>query len=242
MLKVRIFLWALLQKESKMISKLITQLVSLLKALKLKYRQYRYKRLENKIYSGPGQHVQYIIHGNYRLTITRFKTGPNSWAYTEGVVTEEESGEEIARVRRNYSSFWYTFVLGHNDGHDYLLCGENYQGQTVIQLDTHKRVDYLPTEAKQGWGFCWADAQISPDKDYLLVDGCYWAAPYQLNVYNFKNPMELPYKQIEVCDEGEMANAKWNDDSTISYTLVTYDDETNEEKQEDKTWTPHLPT
>jgi hypothetical protein len=73
--------------------------------------------------------------GKYRLVVTSYTTG------TLGVITRVADGEEIARVDRNYHSFEHTWIEDHPSGHDYLVCGEDYQGQTVIELDTGARGD-----------------------------------------------------------------------------------------------------
>lgn len=139
--------------------------------------------------------VETLICGKYKLVVTPYKVGKGYWDYTEGVVYNQQN-EIIATIQRNYSSFWYCFIEDHIDGHDYLLCGADYQGQTVIQLDTGQRVDYIPKAAKHGMGFCWIETkQISPTN--ILVTGCYWAFPTETLVVDFTNPMVLPYPIIE---------------------------------------------
>lgn len=106
-------------------------------------------------------------------------------------VVRDAAGQILATINRNYSSFPHLFVEGHPNGHDYLVCGENYQGQTVIELDTLKRVDYLPKMAQLGFGFCWADMHVPEnDKTVLFVIGCYWAAPYETVIYDFSHPLD----------------------------------------------------
>jgi hypothetical protein len=105
-------------------------------------------------------------------------------------------------VRRNYSAFPFTWCEDHPTGHDYLVCGEDYQGQTIIELDTGRRADYLPAQAEQGTGFCWAQHYLAPSKEVLIVDGCYWACPYELVAFDFSRPLELPYEELH----------RWNGD------------------------------
>ena len=134
--------------------------------------------------------------GRYVLTIEPLDMGKGVWEYTRGIV-KTKSGKKIVVVARNYSSFPFAFVEHHEDGHDYLICGENYQGQTIIQLDTGKRVDYLPSSATKGHGFCWANIYPSPDGKILAVEGCYWAAPYEIIFYDFSKPMMLPFVTLD---------------------------------------------
>lgn len=147
---------------------------------------------EQKTYTSPS--------GRYRLQVTPYETGKGYWNLTEGIVFGPPSKDVpsgiIEVVQRNYAHFWHCWVEPHSDGHSYLLCGEDYQGQTVIQLDTGKRIDYLPKEAKKGWGFCWIAVEPIED-DQLIVDGCYWGAPEERLIVDFSKPMELPYPVVD---------------------------------------------
>ena len=127
--------------------------------------------------------------GKFKLVTSRFETGPNTWAYAQGKVYAMGSDIPIAVVNRNYGAFPFLFVEDHPNGHSYLICGEDYQGQTVIELDTGLRRDYLPEEAHDGGGFCWASYTFHADSKLLVVDGCYWGASYDFRFYDFSDPM-----------------------------------------------------
>ena len=94
------------------------------------------------------------LSGRYTLTISEYRTKPEWGDYSRGIVRDKE-GNGVVDVKRNYGAFPFCFVE-HPNGHEYLVCGEDYQGQTVVELDTGKRVDYVPPEAQEGLGFCWA--------------------------------------------------------------------------------------
>ena len=136
-------------------------------------------------------------HNGYHLRIFEYETGPNSWSYTRCIVTTKNGTEISADIKRNYSNFWYTF---HDDerGNTYLLCGEDYQGQTVVNLTTGEKKSHVPDSAQKGHGFCWTCAMVSPDKSVLAVNGCYWACPYEVRFYDFTDPMNLPYPEIKL--------------------------------------------
>lgn len=143
--------------------------------------------------------------GRYTLEVSAYATRPGAWNYTRGVIRRASDGELIAEVNRNFSSFPHLFVEDHG-GHDYLVCGEDYQGQTVVQLDTGVRRDYLPEEAKKGIAFCWADYTFNAELQLLVVQGCHWACPYEIRFYNFSDPMVLGWPEIaadECIDDDE---------------------------------------
>jgi len=143
--------------------------------------------------------------GQYKVVVTPFTT-KEGYGHTQGLVFKLGSDTPIAEVRRNYSSFQYTFIENHPNGHHYFIGGEDYQGQTVIELDTGNRRDYLPEEADQGWGFCWVDYQFDVQSGILVVDGCIWAAPFEHRFYDFSDPMQ-GWPSLDF--EGVWAEGKW---------------------------------
>jgi hypothetical protein len=149
----------------------------------------------------------------YSLRVTSYQTSKGCWNYTRGEVfdTSVGTGVKVSDVKRNYSHFPFAWVEGHPDGHDYLVCGEDYQGQTIIQLDTGKRVDSDDNE----WGFCWTDIEPSPDKTVLAVVGCFWGGSYEVVLFDFSNPLSLPHPEIDRANNSDYDGAMWNADGTI---------------------------
>src|SRR6185312_13000866 len=103
--------------------------------------------------------------------------------------------------------FVFSFVEDHPNGHPYLVTGADYQGQTVIELDTGRRRDFIPDAAKDGVGFCWTDHRFDPSTQLLIVEGCIWAAPFEYRFYDFSDPMEKGWPELEF--EGAWCEAKW---------------------------------
>lgn len=127
------------------------------------------------------------IHGKYRIVVSEYSTKEGFWHYSGAKVYKNDL---VVEVHRNYSSFPYLFIEGHIDGHDYLFCGEDYQGQTVVQLDTGLIKNYMSPGAEKGWGFCWASfGPVSPTGECMVIEGCYWAAPYEIRIIDIRTPM-----------------------------------------------------
>ena len=138
--------------------------------------------------------------GLYKLETSRYGNGKEvCWNYSRGIVSEISTGRIIADVRRNYGNFWHTWIE-HPNGNEYLLCGEDYQGYSVVNLTHGTYQVYFPDEGHQGFGFCWAAVYPSPDKIILAVDGCYWACPYEVVFYDFREPDNLPYRELDRVD------------------------------------------
>lgn len=124
--------------------------------------------------------------GKYKLVVTSHQTGRGSWAYTKGIVSLVETGVVIEEIRRNYSSFLCSWIE-HANGHDYLVCGASYMGQTIVELDTGKRVD------ENGDSFCWITHHPNADGTLLAVEGCYWGASYEIMIFDFSEPLSPPW-------------------------------------------------
>jgi hypothetical protein len=142
--------------------------------------------------------------GRYKLVVTYHGTKPGCWDYTKGRIYDAK-GNLITTICRNYSGFLDGWVEDHPNGHDYFLGGEDYQGQTVVELDTGKRVDYLPEAADEGFGFCWIGIHPSPDGLTLAVSGCYWACPSEVVFVDFSHPMDPPWMILDREDEEMVA-------------------------------------
>ncbi len=135
--------------------------------------------------------------GKYSLTINEYETKKGCWNYSEGVLFR--GSEVVSRVQRNYHRFPFSWLKQGDE--EYLVCGEDYQGQTVVRCSDGERVDYKPDSVKNGFGFCWV--QHGPDNDdhtVIKVEGCYWACPYEIRRYDCSDPMALPYPMLEKRD------------------------------------------
>jgi hypothetical protein len=138
-----------------------------------------------------------------------------------------DGGRLIAEVCRNYSSFPYLFIENHSNGHSYLICGEDYQGQTVIELDTGKRRDNLSEGADEGHGFCWAQYKFDEKSSILIVDGCHWACPYEFRFFDFSDPM-AGWPEIKL-DNDYYINVDSKPPTIIDGILKTFQTENDED-------------
>lgn len=166
--------------------------------------------------------------GKYKLVTNLYKSqeGWNNISLGEVFLTDNE--KKLFEVKRNYPMFPYCFIENHPNGHDYLVCGEDYQGQTILELDTGKRVDYLPEGYKDGVGFCWADIRVSKEKDVLAVEGCYWACPYEEWFIDFSEPLKLPYlvlSRFPSIEDNANLKKEWSARVGVEISFSGYDQE-----------------
>ncbi len=176
--------------------------------------------------------------GRYELEVYRYATGPGTWDYSRGIVKRLSDNKVIADVRRNYGHFWHAWVE-HPNGNEYLLCGEDYQGYSVVNLTEETYNVFFPESGYKGFGFCWVNVYPSPDGLVLAVDGCYWACPYEVVFFDFSNPAVLPLPEIERCNGVTDPVIGWVDNDTFAFSVyydirksdgARYDDLSEEEQ------------
>ena len=134
-------------------------------------------------------------NGKYKFTLSLSKKIEGYWQWSICKIYTSND-DFISVVHRNYTHFPFAWIENHPDGHDYLICGEDYQGQTIIQLDTKLRKDFIPDSAKHGAGFCWIEIEYTGFDNCLIVIGCYWGASEERVAYDFSKPMSFPYLEI----------------------------------------------
>ena len=62
---------------------------------------------------------------------------------------------------------------------------------------------------------------MSPDGKTLATIGCFWASPYILKFYDFKNPQELPLREIKAVDLiGTETIVGWLDNNSIKTKVI----------------------
>lgn len=183
--------------------------------------------------------------GKYKLMVSHFSTGPNTWSYSQGVVYRKDDDKPIATVQRNYGSFPNLFIEAHPNGHDYVVCGEDYQGATIIELDTGKRLDLMSDGSNKGVGFCWASYEYNAPNEVLIVCGCIWACPYEHRFYDFSDPMSgwpeiKPEQHIEADEQRE---PELDLDGTLRCFMTRYieDEDHEEDTDEEKAKVPPAP-
>jgi hypothetical protein len=132
--------------------------------------------------------------GRFELLVDTYDEDGRSWDYSRGIVKHVGSEAVIADVHRNLGHFMFAWIE-HPTG-EYVVCGEDYQGYNVIDLERGQQVFSLPEEYLEGMGFCWAQVFPSPDGLVLAVNGCIWAAPTEVVFYDFRDPLAIPLPEL----------------------------------------------
>ncbi len=128
----------------------------------------------------------------YQICLTKYFTKKGCWEHIGADIYHDQ--DLILHINRNYGCFWHYWIMEHpKTGHDYLLCGEDYQGYNVIDLTARINYAYLPKAAKQGIGWCWCVVEdFDKSTLELKVIGCHWACPEERLVFDFSDPTQMP--------------------------------------------------
>lgn len=203
--------------------------------------KYQYDRLELEKDFTPekaGQEVRTASpSGKYEIGVTPYAR-EKGFSRSRAVVYQKE-GDAWRQldfdVKRNFGAFPFLFIERHATGHDFLVCGEDYQCSTVLELDTGRRRDYVPFEEVFGWGFCWGSYEYHAASQLLVVDGCLWACPYEYRFYDFSDPME-GWPQLAVIENGEPRTVDVDSKAPLieGSTVTVYDTADPEEGQSER--------
>ena len=126
--------------------------------------------------------------GRFELVIDLYGTPGNPTSPCVGVSTVKwvATGEIILTTKHNDAQCTHAWVS--RSGVDYLLFPECLEGQSVMDLTNRRVAGFFSKEET----FIWCVITLSPDEDKIAIEGCYWACPYEVTIYDFRDPMTLP--------------------------------------------------
>jgi hypothetical protein len=134
--------------------------------------------------------------------------------FSVAVIIDRRDGAQIAVIHRDHHRFWHAWIT--RDNVEYLVCSEDLEGQTVVDL-TNRKIASVTCENDP---FIWTDFHLSNDGKMLAVMGCYWACPYMVTVYDFRDPTSLPLPtvvQFTIPSDGKFG--RWV--TSKSFTIVS---------------------
>ena len=151
---------------------------------------------------------------NFRLDTVEYKQDKAelNWEVIKVQIYDLRVNQIIFVFFVNSSEFFYGWIDKENI--EYFICAEDiFGGQTIIDLTNRKMSSYSPEKE----GFIWCDFHLSPDGKTLATIGCYWACPFEIKIFDFSDPMNLPLKEIkeiELLDNDEII-VGWIDNETL---------------------------
>ena len=100
---------------------------------------------------------------------------------------KNKEGKEAIRICHEYVDKWVDDAVSWREA----------QKTQAVDLENKGILNYVPEKSFDRKGFCWASIHHSQNENVLVVEGCFWAAEYEIVFYDFSNPLQLPYKEIK---------------------------------------------
>ena len=152
-----------------------------------------------------------------------------------------DAGKEIAKWHSfdNRSDFYRP--IKHSNGNLYLVFRQDLYGYSVLDISSHNILRYFPEKNMELYGetFIWTEIEYNSENDILAVSGCFWACPYSVHLFTFKDPMDDNQRFIDLYECIKSASVLYQDidfikwdgrDLHISCLNVISDKEYYEEK------------
>jgi hypothetical protein len=139
---------------------------------------------------------EFLDFKDIELTLESYNKEPMSATITK--CTIKKDGVKVAEVKRNYGHFPF-LLIKHSNGKRYLLCGESYQGYTIVNVDTGELKSFVPSEAKYGAGLCIVEfVSYNDSTNKLITEACVWGGDPLNVVYDISNPETLPWEMLSI--------------------------------------------
>jgi hypothetical protein len=132
-------------------------------------------------------------YGKYlaRTSIYAQSKPETNWGVARFEILESGKEKPIFDFISNYHTTFHQWLLV--GGREYFVCAEDiYGGQTIIDLDGRKIESFSPGKD----GFISTEYNPSPTSEMLTTFGCVWAHPYRIKLFDFRDPMKLPWPEI----------------------------------------------
>ncbi|WP_395736749.1 hypothetical protein [Prosthecobacter sp.] len=153
--------------------------------------------------------------GRYSLRCTGFRMSDprRNWVVLEVCVIENASGEQLFKFVTDHDESFHAWLVVH--GTDYLIFPEAQGGQTVFDLTHRKFASHFTSEDE----FIWVGFHLSPSRRWLAIQGCYWACPDSVMVYDFSKPLSLPLPKVrEICEDCNTSFSCWTEADELILT------------------------
>ncbi|UTC66793.1 MULTISPECIES: hypothetical protein [unclassified Treponema] len=105
----------------------------------------------------------------------------------------------------NDSSVFYQ-LISHKNGKEYLIFRQDLYGYSVLDMESGEIMQFFPECSFEGVEtFIWTKVHYHPANNVLAVEGCYWACPYGVQLFDFENPMSENPKFVDIisCLDGD---------------------------------------
>ncbi|MBO0933323.1 hypothetical protein [Fibrella aquatilis] len=150
--------------------------------------------------------------GVYRLTLEWYYQADTdrNWVITKATICLAATETPILAFFADHDDAVYAWLYRNNK--PYLLLPECQGGQSIIDLELGELISYYNHDDP----FIWLTIYPSPDGKKIAVDGCYWACPFELVIYDCTALTTLPYPILHRQMLAPLWPVyRWNDEQTL---------------------------
>ncbi len=150
--------------------------------------------------------------GGYRMSFDAFRTKntDRNWNVARIQITEISTSTVIHSYIRGDDRCFHGWVTKGDD--EFLLLAEDLEGQSIYSPTLRRFESIAPADDT----FIWCIFHPSPSGRYVAIEGCYWACPYMVIIYDFAAPFSLPLPKVLECFENHNVDFdQWLSDDTF---------------------------
>lgn len=132
--------------------------------------------------------------GNFYFTVEKFRQNDakRNWIVSKIEIWKTGSPTFDFDYIANSEDVFDDYCWIIKDEIEYLFLPEAIGGQSVYDSQNKRLHSFYSNQEP----FIWMGLYPSPDMNKLAVDGCYWACPNELRIYDISEITKLPYKLI----------------------------------------------
>jgi len=134
----------------------------------------------------------YVINSKFTMTIDYYKAEnhPNITKATIYNLLDKK----VIELNRNYSNFPF-ITIKHTNGNEYLIYGEEYQGFTILNLNTLKKINHYSQFYYKRKGDSPYEWKYDDKNNILYITACDYYGKELYLIYDFEFPEERSLPQ-----------------------------------------------
>jgi len=137
----------------------------------------------------------YVLESGHTMLVEYYKV-QNHPNITKATIYNRMD-KNLIELKRNYSNFPFTCIR-HSNAFYYLICGEEYQGFTVLNLETFKKNNHTSLSCYKRKGFCPYEWTYEKINNMLYVVGCDYFGEEKNLSYDFEFPDAIKLHKYRV--------------------------------------------
>ena len=141
-----------------------------------------------------GFSVEYSIYSD---TEQKDKQYSITKAVASKIILKNADKKVYEYYRFNSYSCGFNDIIHHKNGHGYYPFHVDMYGISYLDVDTLEVYNYIPEgyehnkEYRCGESFIITDVHYDMESNLIAYGGCYWAAPYEVMVGDFSDPLNF---------------------------------------------------